>query len=163
MASNNSFQHMKKSSLLVLIVLVFVDFAPAQIPERSNLRIMTYNIWNGFDWGKDSIRKESTIEWIKSQKPDVLALQELCNYTEEKLKEDALKWGHQHVQLLKTEGYPTALTSNRPISLKERIDYILASPELALWCKKVEIFNQEETHMLSDHYPMMAEFKIILK
>jgi exodeoxyribonuclease-3 len=79
---------MKKSSLLVLIVLVFVDFAPAQIPETSNLRIMTYNIWNGFDWGKDSIRKESTIEWIKSQKPDVLALQELCNYTEEKLKEE---------------------------------------------------------------------------
>ncbi len=120
MASNNSFQHMKKSSLLVLIVLVFVDFAVAQSPLTSNLRIMTYNIWNGFDWGKDSIRKESTIEWIKSQKPDVLALQELCNYTEEMLKEDALKWGHQHVQLLKT-------------------------------------------HMLSDHYPMMAEFKIILK
>ncbi len=299
---------MKRSSLLVLIVLVFVDLAVAQIPLKSNLRIMTYNIWNGFDWGKDSIRKENTIEWIKGQKPDVLALQELCNYTEEKLKEDALKWGHQYVQLLKTEGYPTALTSNRPISLKERIedpfwhgllhcesygidffvvhlspadshirldearvvterikknkndsyiilgdfnslspfdaywienstdlknkllqnknkeysnlrmgefdysviseflacpavdlclgrielheaytfptpaligkfnqtsqiivqnreriDYILASPALAKTCKKVEIFNQEETHMLSDHYPMMAEFNIIQK
>jgi exodeoxyribonuclease-3 len=299
---------MMKSSLLVFIVLVFADFGLAQIPPTSNLKIMTYNIWNGFDWGKDSIRKENTIEWIKSQKPDVLALQELCNYTEEMLKEDALKWGHQHVVLLKTEGYPTALTSNRPISLKERIadpfwhgllhceaygidfyivhlspadcdirlnearlvterikksknnsyiilgdfnslspldaywmeknadlknrilqnknekysnlrmgefdysviseflacpavdlclgrielheaytfptpalkgkfnqtsqtiiayreriDYILASPALALRCKKVEIFNQEKTHMLSDHYPMMAEFKIIQK
>ncbi len=98
MASNNSFQHMKKSSFLVLIVLVFVDFAPAQIPETSNLRIMTYNIWNGFDWGKDSIRKESTIEWIKSQKPDVLALQELCNYTEEKLKEDPFWHGLLHCE-----------------------------------------------------------------
>ncbi len=299
---------MKKSSLLVCIVLVFVNFVHSQNMETQTLKIMTYNIWNGFDWGKDSIRKESTIEWIKSQKPDVLALQELCNYTEEKLKEDALKWGHQYVLLLKTEGYPTALTSNKPISLKERIvepfwhgllhcesygidfyivhlspadcnirldearlvterirknknntyiilgdfnslspydaywmekntdlknkilqnknekysnlrmgeydysviseflacpavdlclglidlheaytfpapvligkfnqtsqtivqnreriDYILASPSLALRCEKVEIFNQVETHMLSDHYPMMAEFKINVK
>ena len=82
---------------------------------------MTYNIWNGFEWGKDSTRKENCIQWIKSQKPDVLALQELCGYTEQQLKEDARKWGHQYVQLLKTEGYPTALTSNQPIQLKERV------------------------------------------
>ena len=299
---------MKRSSLLVLFLFVLVDFTPAQIPPTSNLRIMTYNIWNGFDWGKDSIRKAHAIEWIKSQKPDVLALQELCNYTEEKLKEDALKWGHKYVQLLKTDAYPTALTSNSPIKLKERsvdpfwhgllhcesygidfyivhlspadcnirldearlitdrikknkhksyiilgdfnslspidaywmekntdlknrilqnknekysnlrmgeydysviseflacpavdlclgrielheaytfptpaligkfmqtsrtiiayrerIDYILTSPALALKCEKVEVFNQEETYMLSDHYPIMAEFKINIK
>lgn len=81
---------------------------------------MSYNIWNGFEWGKDKERKTQCIDWIKNKKPDVLALQELCGYTEEMLKEDALKWGHPYVQLLKTEGYPTALTSNRPIQLKER-------------------------------------------
>lgn len=296
---------MIKNSLLVLFVLVFVAFSHAQDLEKQSIKIMTYNIWNGFDWGKDSLRQEKTIEWIKGQEPDVLALQELCGYTEEKLKQDALKWGHQFVLLLKTEGYPTALTSNRPIRLKERnidsfwhgllhcesygidffivhlspadcnirldearlvterirksksktyivlgdfnslspfdalwletktglknkllqnnnekysnlrmgefdysamseflacpavdlcvnridlqeaytfptpiligkfnqtsrtiienrerIDYILASPSLALQCEKVEIFNQEGTHLLSDHYPMMAAFKI---
>jgi len=295
---------MKKSSLLVLIVLVFVDFAHAQDLETQTIKIMTYNIWNGFDWGKDSVRRDNTALWIKAQKPDILALQELCSYTEEKLREDALKWGHQYVLLLKTEGYPTALTSNKPISLKERIvepfwhgllhcesygidfyvvhlspadcdirldearlvteriyksknnsyiilgdfnslspldaywmeqktdlknkmqsnnndkysnlrldefdysviseflacpavdlslgridlgeaytfpapvlvgkfeqttetivqnrvriDYILASPALALTCEKIEIVNKEETQMLSDHYPMMAVFK----
>ncbi|MGW9686346.1 endonuclease/exonuclease/phosphatase family protein [Flagellimonas sp. 2504JD1-5] len=81
---------------------------------------MSYNIWNGFDWGKDNDRREKCVDWIKSKKPDVVALQELCGYTEEMLKEDALKWGHQYVLLLKTAGYPTALTSNRPIQLKER-------------------------------------------
>ncbi|MEX0314637.1 MAG: endonuclease/exonuclease/phosphatase family protein [Allomuricauda sp.] len=81
---------------------------------------MSYNIWNGFDWGKDEARREKCVNWIKSKKPDVVALQELCGYDEEKLKEDALKWGHKYVQLLKTEGYPTALTSNQPIELKER-------------------------------------------
>ena len=299
---------MQKCSLMVVIIFVFVGSAFAQHQETSPLRIMTYNIWNGFDWGKDSVRKENCIEWIKSQKPDILALQELCSYTEKELKKDALKWGHQYVQLLKTEGYPTALTSNRPIELKERIelpfwhgllhcetfgidfyivhlspadceirldearliterikknesksyiilgdfnslspfdaywienntdlknkslqnenkkysnlrkgefdysviseflacpavdvclgkielqeaftfpapvligkfnqtsqtvvqnrvriDYILASPALAKTCKKVEVFNQEETHMLSDHFPMMAEFEIVQK
>ena len=82
---------------------------------------MSYNIWNGFEWGKDTVRKAKCVAWIKSQQPDVLALQELCGYTEEQLRKDALEWGHTHVQLLKTEGYPTALTSNKPIQLKDRI------------------------------------------
>lgn len=89
--------------------------------EENALRVISYNIWNGFEWGKDSVRKANCIAWIKSQEPDVLALQELCGYTEEQLRKEALQWGHEHVQLLKTEGYPTALTSKRPIHLKERV------------------------------------------
>jgi len=95
-------------------------FSFSQEQEISNVRIMTYNIWNGFDWGRDSKRKANCINWIKSKKPDILALQELCGYDEQQLKEDALSWGHQYVQILKTEGYPTALTSNKPIEVKER-------------------------------------------
>ncbi|MEO1012497.1 MAG: endonuclease/exonuclease/phosphatase family protein [Bacteroidota bacterium] len=83
-------------------------------------RVMTYNVWNGFDQGKDLNRKKECIAWIKSREPDVLALQELCGYTEEQLQEDAKAWDHQYVQLLKTDGYPTALTSKKPIVLKER-------------------------------------------
>lgn len=298
--------------VVVLLIAQGYQFAlsqenpsPIQDSDRSTIRVMTYNIWNGFDWGKDSIRHQNCIEWIKSQQPDVVALQELCGYTEDKLKEDAAKWGHQYVELLKTNGYPTALTSNRPIQLKERIvkpfwhgllhcetygidffvvhlspadcnirldearriteriknlendsfiilgdfnslspmdahrleantelrdrargnnnkkhsnlrlgefdysviseflalpavdvslgkvglengytfpapvltglydhtsqtiiqhrrriDYIITSPQMAKICRKVEIFNQQETHMLSDHYPMMAEFEL---
>jgi endonuclease/exonuclease/phosphatase family metal-dependent hydrolase len=82
---------------------------------------MTYNIWNGFDWGKDTIRKEKWIRWIQDKNPDVLALQELCGYNEEKLKADAAKWGHKYVKILKTEGYPTGLTSRKPITIKDRV------------------------------------------
>jgi endonuclease/exonuclease/phosphatase family metal-dependent hydrolase len=196
---------MKKSSLLVLIVLVFVGFAEAQIPKTANLRIMTYNIWNGFDWGKDSIRRENTIEWIKSQKPDVLgdfnSLSPLDAYWMEKNtalknrilqnkneKYSNLRMGEfdysviseflacpavdlclSRIELHEAYTFPTPVligkfnhTSQTIIENRERIDYILASPALEKTCKKVEIFNQEETHMLSDHYPMMAEFKIIL-
>jgi len=52
-------------------------------------------------------------------------------------------------------------TSRSIVQNRVRIDYILASPALAKTCKKVKVFNQEETHLLSDHYPVMAEFTLI--
>ena len=114
-------------SILLLFLLTLTCFAQKEKGKHETLKVMSYNIWNGFEWGKDTERNAKCVDWIKSKKPDVVALQELCGYTEEMLKEDALKWGHEYVQLLKTEGYPTALTSNRPIELKERkLDEFLA-------------------------------------
>lgn len=88
--------------------------------EAKSLKVMTYNIWNGFDWGKDTARNENLIQWVKKQNPDVLAVQELCGYDEEKLRKDAAKWGHPYVQILKEKDYPTALTSKQPIELIEK-------------------------------------------
>lgn len=105
---------------LATFILTF-GFSFSQDRDTANLRIMTYNIWNGFDWGKDTTRKSDCITWIRSQNPDILALQELCGYDEQQLRDDALLWGHPYVQILKTEGYPTALTSKQPIETKERI------------------------------------------
>ena len=51
----------------------------------------------------------------------MLALQELCGYDEEQLKTDAAKWGHNHVKILKTGGYPVGLTSRKPIHIKKRV------------------------------------------
>ncbi len=42
---------------------------------------------------------------------------------------------------------------------KHRIDFILVSPKLALKCTDAQIFNGPENYYLSDHYPVMAEFK----
>ncbi|MEL6256401.1 MAG: endonuclease/exonuclease/phosphatase family protein [Bacteroidota bacterium] len=108
--------------LLLFFSIVLTSFADSftQV-SPTNFKVMTYNIWNGFDWGKDTLRKENWIRWIQDKNPDVLALQELCGYDEEQLKADAKKWGHNYVKILKTEGYPTGLTSKKPISLKERL------------------------------------------
>ena len=51
-------------------------------------------------------------------------------------------------------------TDKSIVENRVRIDYIFANPDLADSCKGFEIFNQEETHGLSDHYPIMAEFKL---
>lgn len=104
----------------VVFFLSVIIINTNQIQAQQNLKVMTYNIWNGFDWGKDTQRQQNLIQWVKEQAPDVLALQELCGYDEEKLRKDAAQWGHPYVQILKEKGYPTALTSKEPIELIEK-------------------------------------------
>ncbi len=89
--------------------------------QDKDLKVMSYNIWNGFDWGKDEERREALTSWINSKEPDIVALQELCGYTEQKLLEDAKKWGHKYAIILKTGGYPVGLTSSKPIVLIEKV------------------------------------------
>ena len=57
---------------------------------------------------------------MKAQNPDVVALQELCGYTESRLLEDAKKWGHKYAVILKEDCYPVGLTSSKPIQLREK-------------------------------------------
>lgn len=52
-------------------------------------------------------------------------------------------------------------TSEQLASRKELIDYIFASTDMVEKCVDARIFNGEENGMLSDHYPVMAIFKII--
>lgn len=116
---------MKKNNwalILALLLIALMGFSGVVPPKpHTYLKVMTYNIWNGFEWGKDTVRKGNWIRWIQAKNPDVLALQELCGYDEDKLKTDAAKWGHPYVKILKTEGYPVGITSKQPINLKERV------------------------------------------
>ena len=45
------------------------------------------------------------------------------------------------------------------ISWKGRIDYIFATEDLAKLCVNAIIVTDIETNYLSDHYPIIAEFK----
>lgn len=89
--------------------------------QEGTLKVITYNIWNGYDWGEDEDRRNRVNAWVNNQNPDIVALQELCKYTSEKLAEDAHSWGHDYSILLKTNGYSVGLTSKYPIELKEKI------------------------------------------
>jgi len=105
-----------------LVVVICCGMQKGISQEKpANFKVIAYNIWNGFDWGKDEERRANLQQWMKAQKPNVVALQELCKYTPEKLKEDALSWGHKYSFLLKTSGYSVGLTSKYPIEIKEKI------------------------------------------
>ncbi|WP_299537539.1 endonuclease/exonuclease/phosphatase family protein [Ulvibacterium sp.] len=107
--------------LLGLLPIVILAQEETSKPSQQRLKVISYNIWNGFDYGKDKERQQNAIDWIKAQNPDVVALQELNDYTLEKLLHDAKKWGHSHAEILKSDGYPVGITSNKPITVKERI------------------------------------------
>ncbi|MEM9718175.1 MAG: endonuclease/exonuclease/phosphatase family protein [Bacteroidota bacterium] len=108
---------MRRIFLVAFLSLCYFHASVAQ-ENRKSLRVITYNIWNGFDWGKDTLRHHKFIEWVSFQNPDVLALQELCGYTQSKLERDAKAWGHSYALILKEDGYPVGITSKWPITLK---------------------------------------------
>ncbi len=85
----------------------------------SNLRIITHNVWYGFT--KVPTRKETWIAWMNKQQPDIVALQELNEYTHQKLATDAKRYGHTFSALLKEDGFPTGITSRYPMDDIQRI------------------------------------------
>ena len=103
--------------------LIFLFFLCSSINtfSQAEYKVVTYNIWNGYDWGKDEDRRNRTNQWIANQNPSIVALQELCKYNDKKLEEDGKSWGHQHSVLLKSSGYSVGLTSKYPIEVKEKI------------------------------------------
>ena len=103
-----------------IAIVTYSQVKPAAVTEK-HLKVITYNIWNGYDWGKDFDRRNRTTQWIADQQPSIVALQELCKYTGEKLEKDAQVWGHEYSVLLKTTGYSVGLTSKWPIEIKEKI------------------------------------------
>ena len=89
--------------------------------DRQKIVIMSYNIKDGFGWGKkDEDRMARQAAWIKAQNPDVLALNELCGFTESMLKDYAARYGHPYVASVKEEGYPVGLTSKYPFEVIAR-------------------------------------------
>lgn len=89
--------------------------------DFEKVRIISYNIFNGFDWGRDRDRQARFSEWVKRQAPDILALQELCGFTERTLAELAKGWGHPYCAIVKENGYPVGITSSHPIEIKSRM------------------------------------------
>lgn len=109
---------MKPIFLLPLLLVLFICNAAAQ---STTLKVISYNVWNGFEWGKDLTREKAMVQWLKEQDADVIGLQELNAFTPEKLALLAKQWGHPYSLLLKEEGYPIGITSKTPLELKSRM------------------------------------------
>ncbi len=110
--------------LPALLLSGIIFFSSCQVSNKETadqtdpFRLITYNVWYGFTIVPD--RKEMFYEWMKNQDPDVVSLQELNEYTPEMLAADAAVWGHPYSALLKTEGFPTGVTSRYPIEEVQR-------------------------------------------
>lgn len=111
------------TSVLITLSLILSFSCKTDVKDKdqssSNLRIISYNVWYGFT--KVPERKENWIAWMKDQQADIVSLQELNEYTPEKLAGDALTYGHKYSVLLKEEGFPTGITSRFPIEDIKRV------------------------------------------
>ncbi len=121
-----------KKLFLCAALLFCAGLSQAQTQQQTDLerhwkksmekvRVMSYNILNGFNWGKDTEREERLVEWVRRHDPEILGLQELCGFTQEKLEQLAQRWGHPYAIIIKKEGYPVGITSKRPITLKHKM------------------------------------------
>lgn len=107
---------MTKTVLITAFAFVFLSCNSGKKEanqKASELKLISYNVWYGFTEVPD--RKKTWIAWMKEQDPDIVSLQELNEYTAQKLAEDAKSFGHEYSVLLKEEGFPTGITSRYPI------------------------------------------------
>lgn len=88
--------------------------------EPRRLRVVYYNILEGMKLDREN-NFDNFVAWVRDQDPDILALGECNNFTEESLLELAGRYGHEHVVMCKETGYPVALTSKYPIELRNRM------------------------------------------
>ena len=103
-----------------IIALLFLCFtAKSQVDYR--MKIISYNIWNGFEHTK--AKADKFVHWIGQQQPDIVALEELVDFKEADLRQLARFYGHQYSILLKEKGYSVGITSCYPITLiKAQVD-----------------------------------------
>lgn len=100
---------------------MFASFSA--IAQNKNLKIISYNVYVGMSADKTEGKKEFA-EWFKQQNPDIVALQEVTNFTQASLEKLAHSYGHPYaVLLVEGEKYPVAITSKYPITnVKKVID-----------------------------------------
>lgn len=100
-----------KTSFLSLFLL---SSALLQVSAQKQFRIISYNILEGMK--TDTTKgKARFVDWVKTQDPDILALEECNKFTQLSLEEMAHKYGHPYALIVKETGYPTGITSKYPI------------------------------------------------
>lgn len=116
---------MKKTQTFYLIgLLLLLSFKGMEpVSARETLHIVSYNILDGFDSQTDTCRRSRFVAWMRTQDPDIVALNELVGFTEKDLQALAASYGHPYVAIVKEEGYPVGLTSKTPITtVKKQVE-----------------------------------------
>jgi len=103
---------MKKLVLIVYVVVAVMaslNFASAQ----SDFKVLSYNVLRGFQ--QDSLIHREYFQWVNEIDPDIVAYQEMNEFTQRGLEDFAAQYGHPYAIQSKLEGYPVALSSKYPI------------------------------------------------
>lgn len=106
---------MKRYKIIFLFILGIAFSNVAYPLSGEPLKIMNYNVLTGFN-GSEMYRQKYR-NWIKERLPDIIAYQEMSNFTEETFAEFAKSYGHLYTAFFDTGSCcPLALSSKHPIS-----------------------------------------------
>jgi len=90
------------------------------IADNTEFKVMSYNVLYGFNHGKQI---DTGVDWITSQQPDFLALQEMKGFNQARITKIAKRWGHEYSYFYKRKpGLPLAFSSRFPISKVKHLD-----------------------------------------
>ena len=112
-----------KAGFPLFTYILVMMFHPAFAQYKGNLKVITYNIMNGYggvmgyNGHRDTTREHAAARFIASEHPDVVAMDELVGFNQERLLSFAKSYGHHYAVILKKDGYPVGLTSDRPITV----------------------------------------------
>lgn len=104
---------MRKYSLFTILCLL-----PLLAGAQDSLKLITYNIWDGFLHKPD--RRAKFVDFVKSEQPDILMLDELVELTADSLSLLAKDCGYEHSAILKEEWYPVGVISKTPVEVITR-------------------------------------------
>ncbi len=92
----------------MLTFLVSVSYSQTNLKK-----IISYNVIEGLQ--QDSVTQQMFVDWINVIDPDVVALQEMNNFTQKSLETLARRYNHPYAVISKLDGYPVAVSSKYPI------------------------------------------------
>ncbi len=120
-----NFSHLTKRLNITLaslmpLVMTLLMILLAATAQAKPLKVISYNVLYGFNHGK---KIDAGANWIASQHPDFLALQEMKGFNQARLTKVAKHWGHEYSYFYKRKpGLPLAFSSRFPISNIKHLD-----------------------------------------
>lgn len=100
-----------RNPIEIAILLLFL--LPLNVLAQQKVKILSYNVLYGLK--KDSVNIERYKKLIAKLNPDIVATQEMNGFTQKSLESLANSYGHPYALQSKEEGFPTALTSKKPM------------------------------------------------
>lgn len=118
---------MNAKTFKIILVLFVGIFTIANVQaQKKELKLISYNVY----WGMRQDTTQNKVhftEWIKKQNPDIIALQEVNEFTQQRLQKFAESYGHPYAVLVKEPeadgsiSFPVAITSKYPIINVQKI------------------------------------------
>jgi len=99
--------------LLAFATLLFL-YSSFKAEKKKEFSVIAYNVWNGFE--SEIQRRNTFVQWAQKQNADLIAFEELNNFTQASFAQLAKSWGHPYAVIAKENGYPVGMSSRYPIT-----------------------------------------------